>query len=951
MKRMKNAERTAPRLFRAGLLLAFLFPPMLTPQAIDAFQNPPGLGWKRIHTPHYEIVFPRQLSEDGLRAANTLEFLNGPLNRNPNGREHRYTILLTNQGAVANGYVTLAPRRSEWFHMPPQGNFTGSGEWYQLLASHEGRHMVQFDMANSGFTRIAGWLAGETGILALSMFSIPLWWWEGDAVGMETAMTRNGRGRIPEFGMRLRTQALNGIRFSYPKAVCGSYRDWTPNHYELGYALVSHVRQECGAAAWSRVIRRTSALSFWPFSFSLALKKETGKSAAGVYLDALFELEKAWRLRTAGMRFTPVRILSPESPAWTNYLFPQYLNDSTVVAQKYGFDAPWCLAAVDRQGRERILRQIWPLEPGGTRCSAAAGRIAWDEAVPDLRWGARSHSSIMVMDVRTGKTRRVADRSRYFNPALSPDGGRIAAVEWDTDRSCGLVVLDAETGRVLSRAPAPEHTLFQNPSWSKDGTRIAFTYQDFRGKGAAVLNPGSGSIRNVIPPRTESISCPVLFDSFLVFSSPISGIDNIHAVNLETGAEIRLTSVPYGAFAPQVSADGRRLLFAAYSARGMSIGEADFDPSRPVPADSGATDPAGFSRALAVQEGGPKLDGSDIPRVRYPVRDYRPLANALNVHSWIPVLRSPEFGLIFKSTDVLNTTVLSFGPLFNTNEGKAGMEASAAYAGLFPVIEFGIRRVTRSARIADDLGTAREDSWNESEATLGLSVPLDLSRGIHQVQVRAGVAASITAVSGKRFPDMTEPSNGSLIPVHAFFEIRRETDGSIRDMAPRWGQVLRLDLRRTPFRGGTQGSQWTARATGYFPGLAPHHGIRLLAAWESQKPGNYIFPSSFPFSAGYPARFHEKLAHVSLSYSFPMAYPDLSVGSLLYWKRAKGRVFFDDTEGMDGGIRRSYRSAGAELGFETHFFNLPYPVNLGVRWAHRFEDGENTVGPIVYLDM
>ncbi|HEX9934787.1 MAG TPA: hypothetical protein VGB38_06275, partial [bacterium] len=240
------------------LYIVMVLPVLAYSQTIDSYQYPPGMRWKKIDTPHFEIVFPQELTEEGHRAANTMEHLYVPLNKTLDAKRKRFVIFLTNQGAIANGFVTLAPRKSVWFHQPGQGNFTGSGDWTNLLASHEGRHMVQFDKANAGFTRFAGWLFGELSVSGLSMLSVPLWWWEGDAVGMETALTRSGRGRIPEFEMGIRTQVLNGLRYSYSKAYLGSYKDWTPNWYELGYQLVSHVKQEYGPSAWSRVIRRTT---------------------------------------------------------------------------------------------------------------------------------------------------------------------------------------------------------------------------------------------------------------------------------------------------------------------------------------------------------------------------------------------------------------------------------------------------------------------------------------------------------------------------------------------------------------------------------------------------------------------------------------------------------------------------------------------------------------------
>ena len=925
------------------LLPALLLPALIHAQTIDTYQNPPGIRWKTIETAHFEIVFPDELSEEGLRVANTMEYLYGPLNQTLDAKRKRISLFLTNQGAIANGYVNLAPRKSEWYHQPVQGTSTGSGEWYRLLAAHEGRHMVQFDKVNTGFTRLAGWATGESGVSALSMFSIPLWWWEGDAVGMETALTRSGRGRIPEFDMGIRTQLLNNIRYSYSKEYIGSYKDWTPSWYELGYPLVSHVRQKYGPSAWNRIIRRTSKWSFWPFSFSHALKKETQKGLSELYEETLTELEKAWRNQIPVRTYPQYRILNRKLSTWTQYRFPQYLDDSTVVAQEWSYDVPWSIVAIDTRENEKILKQISPLEPNGTKGSTAAGKIVWDEAIPDIRWGTKTLPSIVVMDVRTGRTRRMAGGFRYFNPSFSPDAGRIAAVEFEKDRKCALVILDAGTGELLERIPSPDNAFLQSPCWSPDGQSIVFTLQNNRGKGISVLDVKSRQIREAFAPGWAGISHPVLFDHWVLFSSPKSGIDNIHAVDMETKIEYQVTSLPYGAFSPQVSPDGKKLLFSGYSPDGMEVCEADFDPSLWTEPDSAAADATGYEKTLAAQENGPMLDESQIPKIIYPIQDYRPVSHLLNVHSWYPVSGSHEFGLLLVSRDKLNTTSLTFGPMIDTNEGKVRLEADAIYAGVFPVIDFGLSHGERELVYKDEKSEERTDKWTETSTRLGLSIPLDLSRDVHITRLQASLDASFVRVSDKYAQDRPDPLGGDLVPLHYQLTLSRYREGAIRDVAPRWAQDLRIEYRHTPFDTDYRGSQFSSEAILYLPGILKHHSLLCRAAWEEQKPDNYLFPISFPFSRGYGSVFHKRLAHASASYTFPLFYPDVSLGSFAYLKRIEGRLFYDYTIGMDGNAKTPYRSTGVEIGFETHFFNLHFPLIFGIRCVHRIEDGENRV--------
>lgn len=70
---------------------------------------------------------------------------------------------------------------------------------------------------------------------------MPLWMMEGDAVQTETEMSTYGRGLQPSFTMHYR--AIGDVYDEYKnfdKWICGSYKDYIPNHYSLGYLVCRH---------------------------------------------------------------------------------------------------------------------------------------------------------------------------------------------------------------------------------------------------------------------------------------------------------------------------------------------------------------------------------------------------------------------------------------------------------------------------------------------------------------------------------------------------------------------------------------------------------------------------------------------------------------------------------------------------------------------------------------
>ncbi|MCU0243090.1 MAG: hypothetical protein MUF51_11795, partial [Vicinamibacteria bacterium] len=529
--------------------------------------EPCARWWRSLATPHYEVVFPRALAADAQRVGRWLEAVHEPNGADLPRKGRRYSVLLMNQTTEANGYVAWMPRHARFFSTPPQDPFGGLTDWYLDLAIHEGRHMAQFDKLNRGATRVGGWLFGEAGASVLSFNAAPLWFWEGDAVLAETLLTRGGRGRQPSFNLALRAPALDGRRFSYYKHYFGSYKDQTAGQYSLGYPLVAYARYYRDALFWSRVLDRSSKWSFWAYSFQAALEKEYGQSPAGLYQKTMAFLERRWQRQLAGLPLTPFQRLNQERRRRTYmaYLFPVENEDGSVLTAKIGFDEPSAIVRLHADGREERVVRFNPAESLGTRASVGGQRIAWNEIVPDARWGYRQYSVIIVYDIETHRRRRLTRRSKLFNPALSPDGRRVAAVEFGPERRATIVILDADHGREIARLPNPGNDTLVAPAWSEDGGRLVFTRQGMHGRALVVADLKAKTERDVLPLDWEDITAPVLYGGHVFFSSPRSGIDNIYALDLATGRRYQVTSSRLGAFMPSVSRDGRRLFYCEYS--------------------------------------------------------------------------------------------------------------------------------------------------------------------------------------------------------------------------------------------------------------------------------------------------------------------------------------------------------------------------------------------------
>ena len=326
----------------SGSLFLFLaFTPRVQSQQLST--NPPNVKWQQINTEKFQIIFPEGFDREAQRVANTLQHIHGPLSRTLGREPRKIPIILQNRNAVSNGFVTLGPRRSEFYTMPPQDyTLLGTNNWLDLLAVHEFRHIVQYDKTLQGASKLAYYLFGEYGLSVAGNLALPNWFWEGDAVGAETAFTASGRGRTPDFDLLFRTNALTRRPYSYNKQHLGSFKDPVPNHYVLGYHFTSFGRRHYGPDFWEKVIDHATGRFFVPFIFSKAMRYETGYRLPANYHRMVHELDSLWTQQAESVTETPATVLTQRrNSTYTHYEFPNELPDGSIVALKSGLgDVP-----------------------------------------------------------------------------------------------------------------------------------------------------------------------------------------------------------------------------------------------------------------------------------------------------------------------------------------------------------------------------------------------------------------------------------------------------------------------------------------------------------------------------------------------------------------------------------------------------------------------------------
>ncbi|GAB3497166.1 hypothetical protein GCM10027341_17080 [Spirosoma knui] len=949
-------------------------------------QNPTSLRWYRLSTPHFRVVYPAGFDSTAQRTAHRLESLYEPVSASLQKRPRPISVVLQNQTTNSNGFVTLYPRRSEFFAVTPQSpGLLGTYNWLDLLSVHEYRHVVQNDKALQGYGRVLYTFLGNGGLF-FPLITVPDWFAEGDAVGTETLLSNSGRGRIPNFSLGMRANLLAGKRFDYPKAVAGSYRDNVPDHYVLGYFLTTYLKRTHGPDVWSRVLNRNYRRFPWPFAFSASIKNETRLRTEDLYQKTMDELTESWQNQQKPLSLTPaapypIQAEKQDSkrPVFTNYQYPQWVSDSTVLCVKSGLgDTPRLVLLTKNQPEKTIFVQGFPNDPD--LLSATAEKACWIEFGYDARWGQRIFSNIRLLDLKTGTLTRLTHRARYTVATLSPDSKKLVVVENTANYTTRLLVLDATNGRVLRLVPNPDQDFFQHPRWLADNQTLVVVALRNGQKTLQLIDTRTNQKTDLLPRANENISHPQAWRNFVLYNSPRSGIDNIYAVDIRTKAQFQVTSRPLAAYHAAVSPSGNRLALEDFSANGYRIMDMPLNPAdwRPISSPSGQAVNNPLTQFIGQL---PQLDpgansgrqvlADSVPFAStYSPSRFNRLANAINIYSWGPTVGSTGQALSvgLSSQDILSTTQLGLGYTYNQAEQVGNFFANFSYQGLYPIIDLSFQHGNRNTSLYVDrvepADSLRSDRWQYNQLTAGIRLPFRLTQSKYAQNVSVAAYYNYLQVTGYDLPFrfVTEVgSAGSLNALTYSFSYSRLLRQSKRDVAPRWGQTVSANYRTTPFGGRLNGNQWGVQGNLYFPGLGKHHSVRLRGGYQQQLQGTYRFSPVIFYPRGQPYISDDQISAGSAEYRLPIADTHWSLGRWLYIQRIKAAGFYDLASGSSrlevrdiyGRLRgyetrhTAYQTTGVDVSFIFNALRLRTPFEVGLRTIYNVTTQEFLAQPLV----
>jgi hypothetical protein len=309
--------------------------------------------------------------------------------------------------------------------------------------------------------------------------------------------------------------------------------------------------------------------------------------------------------------------------------------------------------------------------------------------------------------------------------------------------------------------------------------------------------------------------------------------------------------------------------------------------------------------------------------------------------------------------NALSTSVASMGYEYDTNEQTGRFYLNYSYLGWYPVIDLTAYTSLRRYHGLDQNQQDFSFPWRENSFYVSMSVPLTFRHrqyfyGIIP-RVRTGILQALVVDDS---PDFLEDNNVLNMQYRMLFY--RQRFSVARDIRPRWGQILDVNFRHTPFGGADMGYVVSARAIGFFPGILRHHSLQLGAAWQQQQAGErlpnrirYTFPNLINYPRGISGQFHQEVYSFSADYALPLFYPDLSLPPVIFLQRVSMNLFTDyalaRTGAPDDDTRTEdvFNTIGVDLLADMHLLRFVSRLSAGGRFTYEPSTGNITYQALI----
>lgn len=875
---------------------------MVDAQYYSLGQNPSSTRWKQINTESFQLIFPDDFEDRAQELANILVYANEVARNSLETKPKKISIILQNNTTVDNGFVTLAPKRSEFYGTPSQEN--EGVDWLKKLAVHEYRHVVQFEKYNEGVGKVLKLMFGQQGMGALILLTTPLWMLEGDAVHTETEFTERGRGKYGPFLREFEAQIAELDPISYEKAAFGSFKQYVTDHYKLGFYLSEFVSENYGRDVWDSVLHCVVRNPFPPYPFSFHLKRITGKTTSQLYADLITNRLQIQSNRSGFYDTTPYEEISPKSIDFSSYQNPVLTEDTAVIAVKKSFNHP--VRIVKLKGGEESLVHIPGVFDGNT-LSYGSNMLIWSEKRKHPRWDYLDYSEVVIFDIKSKKRRRLKRKTRWFSPTFSPDGNQIALIEIDKANDVYLNIVDLE-GNSVKRVFLTDKNAY-HVNWYATN-KIVVAIND-NGKGSlGIVDLEFLSVRKTAS-LTKPISYPTPYKEGFLIQTLDKNKDCI-AYFIEEDDVVKLHAVvnpEFGLDFISIDSVGNEVIYSDYHSQGSVIVRSEIEIGEKIQ----------FSAPVQLPR---------MPAKTFEVKKYRPLLNLFNFHSWAPLSLNPDaevagLGASLFSQNLLSSSILSlnYDYLFYTREENWSVKYNFEhfYPKIFAESSFNVAPNSQIQNVSVDIQSINYQGGSS------------LNLYFNGSKFRKTFIMKGAYVYNEAKYDFEEGYVDTLVTQEntqwfGVFSVNHKY--GLRDIYSPWSFMLSsasfINLRSSQ-------NAHVLNAVATVPGVLKNDGLKISLG--KQWGTDVYVPNYLNEPRGVLNQSFTRGERMSIEYGLPLWYPDLKLSRLAYLQRIRANCFYDFLQVFDDQSLSYFSSIGGTVYFDFNPLRYAYLTEIGFQFG------------------
>ena len=673
--------------------------------------------WKTIESDHFVIHYYEPLGDYAQRVAVVAErshrVLAPVLGYSPS--EKTQVVLVDNTDG-ANGFASVVPRNTiRLFATAPTGLsvLNDHDDWMYGLFAHEYTHILHLDTIG-GLPAIVNKVFGKT--WAPNQIQ-PRWIIEGLATYQESKRSSSGRTRSAIFDMFLRVAVLNDAELELDAM---SHGPRAFPHGTAAYLYGSHfLKYIFDRYGDDKVATMTHAHGANPIPFGINKQVST---AVGKNFEVLYD---EWQRHMRHKYQQKIQAIERRGRRAGRRLT---FHGESNVNPRYTPDGRWI---VWRQSDGKSRSRFRAMPVGGNIADAVEYAVIDRAGGFDLMSDGRvlveqtrvyrtnyNRQDLWIHDRATKRMTPLTYGRRARDPAVSPDESQVAFVLNGEGRSQLAVMPLRADGEVRVVFPgADRYDQVTAPAWSPDGERIAFSawrkggYRDI-----LIANAESGEVTELMHDR--AIDADPVFSRdgrYLFYSSDRTGVYNVYAHDFAAEKTWQVTNVIGCALVPDVSPDGKRLVYQGFDQYGYELYEMAIDPAR------------WLEPGLYVDDRPESTDVPDDEIVVSKPRDYRPL-ETLAPQKYEFQLVTDSFGQAVNirtdGSDIIGRHSYALGTTLGLTRGDVGIGVSYNYRRFWPDFRLSAQRSVnrRGGFIIDGQNTRYTETVYGATARLSLPV-------------------------------------------------------------------------------------------------------------------------------------------------------------------------------------------------------------------------------------